>query len=161
MQKLFHFMLCGCLVFFGVFFSLRGQAQPSSGQFGIGIQFGDPSGLSMRIHKPSGMSADILLAWDLDDFFFANVHGVFEQPISGSGNFNFIYGPGAFIGLRDRGNGNLFDGTDEVNLGVSGVAGLNVYIEQFEIYVRLTPLLLLVDRTDAEIGGGLGFRFYF
>lgn len=143
-------LLCGTQAF----------AQPSSGRFGIGIQFGDPSGLSMRIYQPARMSADILLAWDLDDFFFANVHGTWEKSISGSGNFNFFYGPGVFIGLRERYNRRLFDGNDDVNLGVSGTLGFNCYVDRFEIYLRLTPRLLLIDRTDADVGGGLGFRFY-
>lgn len=158
MQKAQRLIIVFCCLFECGFLQI--QAQPSSGQFGIGIQFGDPSGLSMRIHKPSGMSPDILLAWDLNDFFFANVHGVLEQPISGAGNFNFIYGPGAFIGLRNRGGNNFLGGDDEINLGLSGVVGINVYIQQFEIYLRVTPYLLLVERTDAEIGGGLGFRYY-
>jgi hypothetical protein len=135
-------------------------AQPSGGNFGLGIQFGEPSGLSLRIYQPGRMSADILLAWDLDDFFYANVHGTWEKSLAGSGDFNFFYGPGAFIGLRERRNRGLFDGDNDVNFGISGTAGFNVYIERIEIYLRITPRLLLVDRTDSNVGGGLGFRFY-
>lgn len=143
------------------FFSLpKLYAQPSGGNFGLGIQFGEPSGLSLRIYQPGRMSADILLAWDLDDFFYANVHGTWEKSLAGSGDFNFFYGPGAFIGLRERNNRGLFDGDNDVNFGISGTAGFNVYIDRIEIYLRITPRLLLVDRTDSDVGGGLGFRFY-
>ncbi|PHN04498.1 hypothetical protein [Flavilitoribacter nigricans] len=138
----------------------QAYAQPSGGNFGLGIQFGEPSGLSLRIYQPGRMSADILLAWDLDDFFYANVHGTWEKSLGGSGDFNFFYGPGAFIGLRERNDRRLFDGDNDVNFGVSGTAGFNVYIDRVEIYVRVTPRLLLVDRTASDIGGGLGFRFY-
>lgn len=137
----------------------KAQAQPG-GSFGLGFQFGEPSGLSLRIYQPARMSADILLAWDLNDFFYANVHGTWEKALAGSGQFNFFYGPGAFIGLRERNNRGLFDGDNDVNFGISGTAGFNVYIDRFEIYLRITPRLLLVDRTDGDVGGGLGFRFY-
>ena len=33
------------------------HAQPSGGNFGLGIQFGEPSGLSLRIYQPGRMSA--------------------------------------------------------------------------------------------------------
>ena len=133
-------------------------AQPSGGNFGLGIQLGQPSGLSLKIYNPGRMSPDILLAWDLNDFFFVNVHGIWEKPISN--NFNFFYGPGLFLGFREHHNNKLFDDDDELNLGVSGTIGLNYYVDRFEIYLRLTPRLLVIDRTDGDVGGGLGFRFY-
>lgn len=133
-------------------------AQPSGGNFALGIQLGQPSGLSLKIYQPGRMSPDILLAWDLNDFFFANVHGIWEKSISN--DFNFFYGPGLFLGFREHRNNRVFDDDDEINLGVSGTIGLNCYVDRFEIYLRLTPRLLVIDRTDGDVGGGLGFRFY-
>lgn len=154
-----HYLRGLCLAL-GLFLSLQLYAQPSGGNFGVGIQFGEPSGLSMRIYQPGRMSADILLAWDLNDFFYANVHGTWEKPLAGSGTFNFFYGPGVFIGLRDRNDRGLFYRDNDVNLGVSGTAGFNVYADRLEIYLRVTPRLLLIDRTASDVGGGIGFRFY-
>jgi hypothetical protein len=156
----FRFLLSGCLLTAVLFAAPKAYAQPSGGNFGLGIQFGEPSGLSLRIYQPGRMSADILLAWDLDDFFYANVHGTWEKSLADSGTFNFFYGPGAFIGLRERTDRGLFDGDNDVNFGISGTAGFNVYVDRIEIYLRITPRLLLVDRTDSDVGGGLGFRFY-
>lgn len=153
-RAVFFFMMLGCLIV------SEAYAQPSSGRFGLGIQFGEPSGLSLRIYQPGGMSADILLAWDLEDFFYANVHGTWEKAIGDSEDFNFFYGPGVFLGLRERKNQGFFEGDNDVNLGISGTAGVNVYVERVEIYLRITPRLLLIDRTDGDVGGGLGFRFY-
>lgn len=150
-----HLLLCILLSSSSV------SAQPTAGRFGVGIQFGQPSGLSLRIYQPGGMSPDFLMAWDLDDFFFVNLHGTWEKPLAGASNFNFFYGPGVFVGVRDRGpDRRLFDRDDDVELGVSGTFGFNYYIDRFEIYLRLTPRLLLIERTDADIGGGVGFRFY-
>ena len=46
-------------------------------------------------------------------------------------------------------------------MGISGTIGLSYLIERFEIYLRLTPRLALIEATDADFGGGLGFRYFF
>ncbi|HMN91236.1 MAG TPA: hypothetical protein PKD70_15210 [Saprospiraceae bacterium] len=135
------------------------HAQPPAGSWGVGIQFGSPSGLTLKRYNPSGMAFDALLAWDLDDFFFVNIHGLWEKPAGSLSPLRVYYGPGAFIGFIER-RGRFRD-EDDVRLGISGTLGLNYYLDRFEIYLQLTPRLQLVDRTDGSVGGGLGLRFYF
>jgi len=135
------------------------SAQTVNNNWGIGIQLGQPSGISIKKHNSAGMSADILLAWDLDDFFFANLHGVWEKDISGADGLHFVYGPGVFAGFKEHKR--YKDDDDEIFLGISGTFGLAYYIDQFEIYLRLTPRLAVIENTDGDIGGGLGFRFFF
>lgn len=140
-------------------FTISSQAQSVGDNWGIGIQLGQPAGISIKKHNSSGMSADILLAWDLDDFFFVNLHGVWEKDVSGANGLHFVYGPGVFAGFRER-NRNR-DDDDELFLGISGTFGLSYYIDQFEIYLRLTPRLAVIESTDGDVGGGIGFRFFF
>mgnify|MGYP001195388765 CR=1 FL=1 len=156
-MKRFYYVLVLLLILAAAKTELR--AQPPAGNWGVGIQFGDPSGLTLKRYNPGAMSFDALLAWDLDDFFFLNVHGLWEKNINASPNFNFFYGPGAFIGFIERNK--RFDDDDEIRLGISGTFGLNYYVDRFEIYLQLTPRLAVIERTDADIGGGLGVRFYF
>lgn len=125
---------------------------------GIGIQLGDPSGLSLNLPTSGRASIDLLAAWDLDDFFFINGHALFQQPLGSAPEFGVFYGPGAFIGVRDRGR---WDFDDEVYAGLSGTVGLNYFIDQFEIYLRATLRLRLIEETDGSFGGGLGFRYFF
>ncbi|NET35490.1 MAG: hypothetical protein F6K19_26275 [Cyanothece sp. SIO1E1] len=140
-------------------FTISSQAQSVGDNWGIGIQLGQPAGISIKKYNSSGMSADILLAWDLDDFFFVNLHGVWEKDVSGANGLHFVYGPGVFAGFRER-NRNR-DDDDELFLGISGTFGLSYYIDQFEIYLRLTPRLAVIESTDGDVGGGIGFRFFF
>ena len=133
------------------------QAQRRGGDIGIGGQIGDPSGVTLMIYNPGAMSYDFLAAWDSDDFFFLNAHGLFERPISGQRDLRFYYGPGVFLGFRDRGR----DDDDDVVIGISGRVGLRYWINAFEIYVQLTPRLSVVPDTDGDVGGGIGFRYYF
>lgn len=134
-------------------------AQPKASNLGIGLQLGQPSGVSLKFYSNLGVSIDVLAAWDLDDFFFINAHGLFEKPIGNARGFGYFYGPGAFFGIRD-GNDRSGFGNDIV-LGISGTIGMNFFIDQFEIYIRLTPRLALIDAVDGDIGGGLGFRYFF
>ncbi len=133
------------------------SAQEVSGDIGLGGQVGEPAGITLKAYNPGGMSYDFLAAFDLDDFFYLNVHGTFERSISDDGQVNVFYGPGGFVGLYDRPR----DLDDELALGISGRLGLNFYVEQFEIYVQVTPRIEVVPATNGDVGGGLGFRYYF
>ena len=133
-------------------------AQRTSGSLGVGGQFGSPSGFSLNMYQASGMSVDLLAAWDLDNFLFINGHGIFERPISQNRNVRLQYGPGVYVGVRDRKAGD-----DETVVGLSASLGL-AYIATtapFEIYIRVTPRINIVPDTDGAIGGGLGLRYYF
>lgn len=132
---------------------------------GVGFQVGDPTGLNLHFRNTKPMRLDILFAWDFNDhdgdrdFFFVNVHGLWFKPIGGSEPFNFYYGPGAFIGVRERNRKD--DDDDETVLGASGNFGINYEFPRVDIFLQLTPRLELVSDTDFDIGGGLGVRFFF
>ncbi len=130
-------------------------AQRSPGNVGIGLQVGDPSGVTLQFYDP-GMSWDFLAAWDVDDFFFLNVHGLFARHLGQRQNLHFFYGPGGFVGFRDRPGDD-----DDVVVGISGTFGLGVLIERFEIYARVTPRLSVIPGTDGDVGAGLGVRYFF
>ena len=149
--------LFAALLFFAIPLNVYAQRP---GGVGIGIQLGDPSGLSLNLPTGGRASVDLLAAWDLDNFFFINGHALFMQPLNSAPHFGVFYGPGLFIGVRDRYNRRWdFDG--KVYAGASGTIGLNYFIDQFEIYLRATLRLQLIDKTDGSAGGGLGLRYYF
>lgn len=137
------------------------MAQRAPGDVGIGAQLGDPTGLTVKVYQPT-TSLDLLMAWDLDDFFFLNAHAMFDEHLNNANTIHFLYGPGAYIGLRDR-DGNRDDGpgNDEVEIGISGTVGIDFLIRRFEIYLHVTPRISVIESTDFEMGSGLGFRYYF
>ncbi|RMF57276.1 MAG: hypothetical protein D6746_11330 [Bacteroidetes bacterium] len=133
------------------------QAQRRPGAIGLGAQIGEPSGVTLQVYRPQAVSYDFLAAWDLDDFVFLNVHGLYEQHLDRQGQVHLFYGPGAFIGFRDRPG----DRDDDTVAGISGRIGIGFLIDRFEIYGQITPRLALAPATEGDIGGGLGFRFFF
>jgi hypothetical protein len=132
------------------------QAQRAPGDVGLGVHVGQPTGVTLKIYNEQ-TSVDFLAAWDQDDFFFLNVHAIYDVHLNDENTIHFFYGPGGYIGIRDRREG--LD--DEVELGVSGNFGFDFMIQKFEIFVQATPRLSLVQSTNFDMGGGVGFRVYF
>ena len=129
-------------------------AQRAPGALGVGGQIGDPSGLTVKMYNPAGLSYDFLAAWDLsDDFFFLNVHGLYERQLGTTQGAHYFFGPGGYIGI-DGGE------DSEAILGISGSFGVSFLIEQFEFFGQLTPRLRLTPSTRGDLGGGLGVRYY-
>jgi hypothetical protein len=136
------------------------QAQRVSGAAGLGVQGGDPSGVTLKLYNANQPSYDILAAWSFsdDDFFFLNAHALFERPLSAEDvdqPVQWFIGPGAYIGASDSGG-------SEAGLGVSGTIGIDILLnDHFEVYLQATPRFELIRETEPHLGGGLGLRYYF
>lgn len=119
---------------------------------GIGGQLGDPTGVTIRAG-----SLDLAAGWNIsNDRFFGQAHFIVGQtPLTGAGaDLRLFYGPGVFIGAGEGRN-------DDVRFGVSLNGGLSYFLNpNIEIFGQLTPRLQLVDRTDFNLGGAAGLRFY-
>jgi hypothetical protein len=120
------------------------------GNFGIGGQLGDPTGLTLKAGVGRG-AIDFAAGWDLsDDAFFAQGHYLLaERPLSGT-ELGFFWGPGLFVGSHN----------DNTAFGLSLNAGINYYTGPIELFGQITPRLRLVDDTDFDLGAALGLRFY-
>lgn len=150
-----HSLLFTVFLMITTAFSAPLFGQRGAGDVGIGVHVGQPTGLSLKVYNP-GTSVDFLAAWDLDDFFFLNIHAIYDTPLNDAHTVHFYYGPGGYIGIHDRSG----DAEDDVELGVSGNFGLDFMLDRFEIFVQATPRLSLVKTTEFDIGGGVGFRVY-
>lgn len=138
--------------------SLPAQAQRAPGAAGLGVQAGEPSGITLKLYNPDRPSYDFLAAWSFENFFFLNVHALFESPLSAENleqPVQWYVGPGVYIGVSD-------DEGSEAGLGVSGTIGLDILLaDHFELYLQATPRFELVRETEPHMGGGLGLRYYF
>lgn len=165
-----HRWLAAWIVAVGLFAAggvTEAQAQRTPGSLGLGGQIGSPSGITLKVYNPNTISYDVLAAWDLGDFFFLNVHGLYERPLDleGTSGVEYFFGPGGYIGFEDRrvGPPGRDDDTDtETVLGISGRLGINVPFEdRFEFFVQITPRINLIPDTEGDFGGGVGLRYYF
>lgn len=140
--------------FMGTLCASSSAAQEPAGDLGIGAQIGDPSGVTLKLYQQPGLAYDFLAAWDLDRFFFLNVHALHERTIPDS-PLHYYLGPGAVAGFQDGPNGD-----NELVIGVSGQFGVDFFVEQFEVFLQLTPRLNVIPDTHGRIGGGIGLRYY-
>jgi hypothetical protein len=138
-----------------VFFSLCTGIQAQ--KVGIGFLAGAPTGISLQFRQAAGMSPDILLAYDFDDYLFVNVHGLWFKNLESSGRLDFFYGPGVFGAVRPRNR--YRDDWSEGVVGFSGNFGLSYTFERIDLFLQITPRLGLLPGTGFDVGGGVGLRF--
>lgn len=143
-----------------IFFSFIGTSfgQRPSPSVGIGFQAGSPTGLSLQFYKDRGVTTDILFAYHSNNFYFLNVHGLWNAHLDSGGHFHLYYGPGGFVGVRTY-RSDIID--DDVVAGFSGNLGLNFVVSRLEFFGQVTPRLELTPGTNLNMGGGVGLRFFF
>jgi hypothetical protein len=147
-------ILAGLAILIGLIGVPSARAQRAPGTVGIGGQIGEPSGLSLKIYRPSSASFDLLVAWNQDANVFVDAHGMYEYHLGESQSAHVFLGPGAFIEVQER------QGEDETVAGLSGRIGLGFLVDRFEIYGHVTPQLALTPATEGDVGGGIGLRIY-
>ena len=130
------------------------QAQRSAGRIGVGAQAGRPSGLTVKLYRHAQLAYDLALVSDLRDSAFVEVYRTYERPLPDS-PLHLLVGPGLFAGLDEAPR------TTEATLGIGGALGLNFFRERFEVFIRATPRMHLYPATRAQIGGGVGARYFF
>lgn len=125
--------------------------------FGLGIIFGEPTGISAKLWSGSNNSFNFAAAWSFKedghlllqaDYVWHN----FDLIAVKSGRLPLYFG----IGGRT-----IF--ADDPLLGVRVPVGLNYQFETapVDLFFELVPILDLIPSTNFDFGGGLGVRFWF
>lgn len=127
--------------------ALPAQAQRSSA-LSFGVQVGDPLALTLRLPARAPVSWTGAVAFD-DGGVYVAIHRQHEYPLQGS-PLHYYLAPGGFLGSADD---------DDLTLGASLNAGINFYIERFEIFLHVTPALRVLPETDLGLGAALGVRY--
>jgi len=139
-----------------------GIAQASHGDVGLGIQAGIdiPTGLSAKFWLDQTSAIDAALGWNLIHEHISMSAGYlyhFPLTMGQTGDLYVFVGVGGLIrvwGDDTRDNGDL-------RLYGRIPVGLEFIYDPISFYAELDPMLQLIPETDFDIGGGLGFRFYF
>ena len=115
-------------------FTLGISAQDSG--FGVGVIFGEPTGLSLKSWMSSKTAVDAAVAWSsLDDFLY--VHADFLVH-----NFDII---------------DVSDGQLPLYFGLDYMFGS----APLDIFVEIVPGLTILPGIDFDIDGGIGIRYWF
>lgn len=128
-----------------------------AGDFGAGIVLGEPTGLTAKLWVGERTAVDAAVAWSFSEedalYLHANYlyHFFHENPDLPKALSAYV-GAGGKIVFRS-----------DTELGIRVPVGLSYQLEQvpIEVFLEVAPGVLLVPDTDADIGAGIGVRYYF
>ncbi len=136
---------------------LCGTAEAKGSGFGLGIIVGEPTGLSAKLWTGNSTAIDGAVAWSFGkdsalhlhaDYLFYNFN-LFKVE---KGKLPLYYGIGGRIKL-----------VDDMKVGVRIPVGINYIFAKapLDIFLEIVPMLELVPRTEFNLNGGIGIRYFF
>lgn len=127
-------------------------AQRDPGSTTLGLQVGQPGGVTAKLYRTSSIAYDAVLTGDGDDFLRLYLSRLWERPLPES-PMHVYYGPGTLVGGRRTAT------ALRPELGLSASLGFNFYAERFEVFLHVSPLLQLHPTLDPTLGGSVGLRY--
>lgn len=129
------------------------------GNNGVGIVFGDPSGLTFQHKIDAKQFTDFYFAytWDEEWIFMGDykyrLHGLFDGQVP----VTPYVGLGAFLKIEDHKH------NDDLALGVRIPLGVEWVAPEVPVtlFAELVPALRIIKSTDGDFQAGIGGRFFF
>ncbi len=141
---------------------VSGTAGAQSGDAGLGIIVGEPTGISGKLFLSNRDAVDAGLAWSLAEDSRLHLHADYlrhnfrvlqdELDIS-EGQLPLYYGIGGRVRVDE----------DDTRLGIRFVLGVSYLFEDapFDAFIEMAPIMDLVPETELNANAGIGFRFWF
>ena len=136
-------------------FSLGVFAQNSG--LGLGLIFGEPTGLSAKMWTSEKTAFDAAVAWSFAKNGWLHVHADFlihnyDLISVSNGTLPVYFGLGAYVGL-----------SSDLSIGARVPFGLAYQFEgaPVEVFAELVPGLSLLPGIGIYVGGGIGVRYFF
>jgi len=124
---------------------------------GLGVIFGEPTGISGKYWISSRNAIDGGLAWSFRRSGYLHLHGDYLWHFTGvfpeAEGVVLYAGPGGRIG---------FAGTQSV-VGIRMVGGAAYFLPKvpMDVFVEIAPVLDLLPETSGSLNGGIGIRYFF
>jgi hypothetical protein len=136
------------------------QAVHQGGNTGLGLIFGEPSGVSLKIWTGRTTAFDAAAAWSFLNGGSFQIHGDFlfhsyDLFRVERGRMALYYGFGARLKTATD--------TEDARFSFRVPIGINYEFDRapVELFFEIAPMLDLAPATEASVGGGIGFRYYF
>ena len=127
------------------------------GNFGLGIILGEPTGLSLKVWQSDYVAYDAALAWSFGEK--GNVHIHIDYLLH---NYKIIRTDNSYTPIY-YGIGGRIQTKDEAALGVRIPVGINFRSRRIpiDIFLEIVPTLNIIPKTEFDLEGGIGARYYF
>jgi hypothetical protein len=133
------------------------QAQTNSGDFGLGVILGEPTGISAKYYTGGSNALAFGAAWSFGRNANMHLHADylihrFDLIEVEKGRLPLYYGIGGRVRFAD-----------ESTVGIRIPIGLSYYFQNdpLEIFFEVVPILDLTPATNFSGNGGIGLRYYF
>lgn len=141
-----------------ILFFYSSQVLSQSGDTGVGISLGNPTGLTAKYRTGETTAIDASIGFDfgyLDNFYLSADYLIHRWTFEAGQNLLKIYfGPGGGLGF-----------TSEISLSVRAPGGIGYYLNSLplEAYAEFVPTFQIAGPGGVHfwIGGCLGTRWYF
>lgn len=134
-------------------------ARSGHGGVGIGLQLGEPTGITAKFWLDRTSAIDATVGWNIiSDRFTLQAGYLFHFPLDvPTGSLAAYVGAGGLLGAR----GEEHPGDAYILLAGRIPLGLEYIYNPISFYAELDPLIELLPAVGPGLGGGIGFRFYF
>lgn len=154
------------LLFAGLLAAPSTAEARKGGPFGLGLEIGDPSGLSFKYFAGGETAIDGALGFSVrNDWFHAHLDYLFHFPQNWGGqNFLPYVGIGAKLAAWDSNRrDDWYDDDDRVSIGARVPLGLAWHPRSapIDIFAEIVPALWVLPGTHVNFDFALGARFYF
>ncbi len=158
------------------FMGLPGFAAAPQGSrnFGLGIELGEPSGITAKLWLNQVNALDFGLSFSFDDYFliyadylihFNNAFGSSSQFVSELTPYVGVGGEIAFANSRYYYRDRHFFGYSRDTIGVGVRVPLGIEWTPAKVplgvFIQIVPGLTLIPRTGGIVEGSIGIRYYF
>jgi hypothetical protein len=127
------------------------------GKFGLGIILGEPTGISFKAWQSDEVAYDAALAWSFGKE--GNVHIHIDYLLH---NYELIRTMNSYTPVY-YGIGGRIQTKDETALGIRIPLGINFRSRRIpiDIFIEFVPALNIIPKTEFDLEGGIGARYYF
>lgn len=133
-------------------------AQNQTHRFGVGGMVGRTAGITAKLFLPTDSTSalnqeirtlDVSLTWTADDLALWSIHVLTHRNISSS-PLQLYIGPGVALSLKDT----------QLSWGISSSLGLFFVKRRFDVFLQITPRLMILPDFDGAFGSAVGLRYY-
>jgi hypothetical protein len=151
-------LILSLLFVFGFQPTLYAAQNARTGQLGLGLILGAPTGISAKYWLDNTHAVDAALGLGGPsihaDYLWHRWDGV-PQPEPQSGRLAIYWGLGARVEDEDK--------KKDIELAIRAVGGITYDFSRYpaDLFLEVVPALVLSPDSDLEVDVGLGVRYYF
>ena len=154
MGKAGKLLVAACAVLVLVFAAGLAPVQGYYEGTGIGVQLGEPTGITLKMWQDQTHALQIAGAWSFIEpqALTAQVDYLIHSPMKNRASYSY-YGIGGRIKFEEG----------KSRLGIRVPLGLDYPVEgaPLDIFIEFAPILNLAPKTEVVFAGALGFRYFF